>query len=121
LSTDSAGKYLSVSCLNFGSENIHPQAVHFTRAVSDIDWLRSHLGPCARRYEGKPKFKYLLPLDEIGERIKPLTKAYLQKCATSETSDTPGVHQSRRTELMEKDASMQREELTHHHREQDKP
>ena len=37
----------------------------------------------ACRYEGKPKFKYLLPLDEeIAERIKPLTKIYPQRAAS---------------------------------------
>jgi hypothetical protein len=47
--------------------------------------------PSAQRYEGKPKFKYLLPLDdEIAERINTLAKVYPKKCATSETSDTPG-------------------------------
>jgi hypothetical protein len=43
--------------------------------------------------EGKPKFKYLLPLDdEIAERIKVLAKTYPQIRATGDTSDTPGVH-----------------------------
>jgi hypothetical protein len=47
----------------------------------------------ASRNEGTPKFKYLLPLDdEISDRIKLLAKNYPQKRATSETSDTPGVH-----------------------------
>ena len=39
--------------------------------TSDMDWLRNRVDPCARRHEGKPKLKYLLPLDD-------------------ETSDTPG-------------------------------
>jgi len=35
----------------------------------------------------------LLPLDdEMTEGIKPLVKPYPQMRATSETSDTPGVH-----------------------------
>jgi hypothetical protein len=47
----------------------------------------------SRRVEGKPKFKYLLPLDdEIAERIKSLAQTYPQERAISETSDTPGVH-----------------------------
>ena len=61
--------------------------------TSDIDWLRSRIDPTARRYEGKPKFKYLLPLDdEFAERVKLLAKPYPKTRATSETSDTPGVH-----------------------------
>ena len=43
------------------------------------------------RHEGKPKFKYLLPLDdEIAERIKLIAKTYPKTSVTSETSDTPG-------------------------------
>jgi hypothetical protein len=33
--------------------------------------------PSATRYEGKPKYKYLLPLgDEIAERVESLSKPY---------------------------------------------
>ena len=40
-------------------------------------WLQHHVDPSATRYEGKPKYKYLLPLDdEIVERIKSLAKPY---------------------------------------------
>lgn len=61
--------------------------------MSDIQCLRKQIDPKATRYEGKPKLKYLLPLDDkIAERIKSLSKAYPQTCATSDTSDTPGVH-----------------------------
>jgi hypothetical protein len=36
---------------------------------------------------------YLLPLDhKIAERIKLLAQTYPKERATSETSDTPGVH-----------------------------
>jgi hypothetical protein len=71
----------------------HRRTINSKYGTSDIAWLRKRVDTAARRYEGKPKFKYLLPLDdEIRERIKPLRKTYLQKCATSETSDTPGHH-----------------------------
>jgi hypothetical protein len=57
------------------------------------EWLHEHLDSSARRVEGKPKFRYLLPFDdEIAERIRPLAQTYPQQRATSETSDTPGVH-----------------------------
>ena len=56
-----------------------------------MDWLRNRVDPCARRHEGKPKLKYLLPLDdEIAERIKLLANPYPHRRATSKTSDTPG-------------------------------
>ena len=61
--------------------------------ASTIEWLHEHVDSCAHRVEGKPKFKYLLPLDDdIARRVKVLAKAYPQICPTSETSDTPGVH-----------------------------
>jgi len=61
--------------------------------TSDIQWLRKWIDPTATRYEGKPKLKYPLPVDdEIAERIKSLLKPYPDLSATSETSDTPGVH-----------------------------
>src|SRR5215510_14527473 len=71
----------------------HRRTINSKYGTSAIAWLRKHVDQCARRKEGKPKFKYLLALDnEIAERIKPLAKAYPNKRATSETSDTPRVH-----------------------------
>jgi hypothetical protein len=71
----------------------HRRTINSKYGTSDIDWLRTRVDPCARRHEGKPKIKYLLPLDnEVTERIKPLVKPYPQMRATGETSDTPGVH-----------------------------
>jgi len=43
--------------------------------TSDIAWLRKRIDPTATRYEGTPKLKYLLSLDDdIAERIKWLSK-----------------------------------------------
>ena len=69
----------------------HRRTINSKYGTSDIGWLRKRVDPFARRHEGKPKFKYLLPLDdEIAGRVRVLTKPYPR--ATSETSDTPGVH-----------------------------
>jgi hypothetical protein len=55
----------------------HRRTINSKYGSSDIDWLRQRIDPTASRYQGKPKFKYLLPLDdEITERIKPLAKPY---------------------------------------------
>ena len=55
----------------------HRRTINSKYGTSDIHWLRSHLDPSARRYEGKPKFKYLLSLDDkIGDGIKSLSKPY---------------------------------------------
>jgi hypothetical protein len=71
----------------------HRRTINSKYGTSDIEWLRTRIDPCAHRYEGKPKFKYLLPLDDdIAKRIEPLAKNYPHIRATSETSDTPGVH-----------------------------
>ena len=71
----------------------HRRTINSKYGTSDIQWLRKRIDPNAARYEGKPKFKYLLPVDdEIAERIKSLSKPYPDLSATSETSDTPGVH-----------------------------
>jgi hypothetical protein len=71
----------------------HRRTINSKYGTSTIEWLHKHVDSCAHRVEGKPKFKYLLPLDdEIAERIKLLAQTYPQKRATSETSDTPGVH-----------------------------
>jgi hypothetical protein len=71
----------------------HRRTINSKYGTSDIHWLKKCLDPTATRYEGKPKFKYLLPLDdEIAERIKSLSKPYPKTCATTDTSDTPGVH-----------------------------
>jgi len=74
-------------------ELTHRRTINSKYGTSDIEWLQEHVDSCAYRVEGKAKFKYLLPLDyEIAEPVMKLAKAYPQKCATSETSDTPGVH-----------------------------
>ena len=69
----------------------HRRTINSKYGTSDIQWLRKRIDPNATRYEGKPKLKYLLSMDdEIGDRIKSLSKPYPR--ATSDTSDTPGVH-----------------------------
>jgi hypothetical protein len=60
----------------------HRRTINSKYGTSDIDWLRKHVDPRARREEGEPKFKYLFPLDdEIAERVKLLAKAYPKKNA----------------------------------------
>src|SRR6266498_5986724 len=46
----------------------HRRTINSKYGTSTIEWLHEHVDPCASRVEGKPKFKYLLPLDdEIAE------------------------------------------------------
>ena len=55
----------------------HRRTINSKYGTSDIEWLRKYVDPSAHRYEGKPKFKYLLPLDDgIAEHIKQLSKPY---------------------------------------------
>ena len=55
----------------------HRRTINSKYGTSDIDWLRKRIDPNAMRYEGKPKFKYLLPFDnEVAERIRTLSKPY---------------------------------------------
>ncbi len=71
----------------------HRRTINSKYGTSDIGWLQQHVDPLATRYEGKPKYKYLLPLDdEMAKRIELLSKSYPNTRATSDTSDTPGVH-----------------------------
>jgi hypothetical protein len=71
----------------------HRRTINSKYGTSTIEWLHQNVDTHAHRVEGKPKFKYLLPLDdEIAARIKVLAQIYPQERATSETSDTPGVH-----------------------------
>ena len=55
----------------------HRRTINSKYGTSDIGWLQHHVDPRAARYEGKPKYKYLLPLDgDIVERLKQLSKPY---------------------------------------------
>jgi hypothetical protein len=75
----------------------HRRTINSKYGTSDIGWLRKRVDPCARRHEGKPKLKYLLPLDyEIADRIKPLAQIY-PRCA-------PQVKLSTRLEPIQKRA-----------------
>jgi len=71
----------------------HRRTINSKYGTSTIAWLRKHVDQCARRKEGKPKYKYLLPHDdEMAERIKLVAKPYPQKCATSKENVAPGFH-----------------------------
>src|SRR5262249_21966059 len=53
----------------------HRRTINSKYGTSTIEWLRKHVDQCARRKEGKPKLKYLFPLDdEMAERVKLLPK-----------------------------------------------
>jgi hypothetical protein len=55
----------------------HRKTINSKYGTSDIGWLQHHVDAGAARYEGKPKYKYLLPLDdEMAERVKSLCKPY---------------------------------------------
>jgi hypothetical protein len=55
----------------------HRRTINSKYGTSTIEWLHEYVDSLARRVEGKPKFKYLLPLDdELAERIKPLAQTY---------------------------------------------
>jgi len=83
----------TVKSRNGSTPTPHRRTIISKYGTSDIQWLRKWIDPTATRYEGKPKLKYPLPVDdEIAERIKSLLKPYPDLSATSETSDTPGVH-----------------------------
>ena len=61
----------------------HRRTINSKYGTSDIEWLRNRIDLTARRYEGKPKFKYLLPLDdEITRRVKLLSKPYPKRAAS---------------------------------------
>ena len=78
----------------------HRRTINSKYGTSDIEWLHENVDTCARRVEGKAKFKYLLPLDdEIAERVRMLARAYPQMCATSETIDTSGTHPEKGGEI----------------------
>jgi hypothetical protein len=55
----------------------HRRTINSKYGTSDITWLRSRVDPSACRYQGKTKYKYLLPLDdEIAQRLRLLSKPY---------------------------------------------
>jgi hypothetical protein len=69
----------------------HRRTINSKFGTSTIEWLKRHVDPHATRYEGKPKYKYLLPLDdEIAKRTKSLSKPY-PKRAASIANDAPGI------------------------------
>jgi hypothetical protein len=78
----------------------HPRTINSKYGTSTIEWLHEHVDSYARRVEGKPKFKYLLPLDdEIAGCVKMLARAYPQICTTSETIDTSVFHPEKGGEI----------------------
>lgn len=82
----------------------HRRTINSKYGTSDIGWLQRHVDPRATRYEGKPKYKYLLPLDdEMAEQVELLSKPY-PNAPQAETSlrqtsslERPGKHRARRS------------------------
>ena len=71
----------------------HRRTINSKYGTSDIDWLRQKIDSSAERFQGKPKFKYLLPLDEkVTERIQ--TETSLRQTSSLER---PGKHRARRS------------------------
>jgi hypothetical protein len=71
----------------------HRRTINSRYTTSTIEWLRKHVDPHATKLEGKPKLKYLLPLDDdIAERVKRLSKSYPKTCVTSKENVAPGFH-----------------------------
>jgi len=64
----------TVKSRNGSTPTPHRRTIISKYGTSDIQWLRKWIDPTAT---GKPKLKYLLPLDdEIAHRIKSLSKPY---------------------------------------------
>ena len=82
----------------------HRRTINSKYVTSDIGWLQRHVDPRATRYEGNPKYKYLLPLDdEMAEQVELLSKPY-PNAPQAETSlrqtsslERPGKHRARRS------------------------
>ena len=55
----------------------HRRTINSRNTGRVISGGQQHVDLRATRYEGKPKYKYLLPLDgEMSERVRPLSKPY---------------------------------------------
>jgi len=73
-------------------KSTHRRTINSKYGTSTIEWLQQHVDPRARRLEGKPKLKYVFPLDdEIAARVKLLCKPYPKLCATSDTYRHAGI------------------------------
>jgi hypothetical protein len=69
----------------------HRRTINSKYGTSTVEWLQKHVDPNARRLEDRPKYKYLLPLDEeIAEHVKRLRKPY--PCAASKGIVAPETH-----------------------------
>lgn len=69
----------------------HRRTINTNYESSDIEWLRKHVDPNARRIVGLPKHKYVMPLDdEIRDRVIKLAKPYPKRDGSID-SDAPGI------------------------------
>ncbi len=78
-----AGNWVYEGCTNrergimVQGELRHPRALYNTYGTSSISWLRANVDPQAERIYGKPKHKYLYPLDrQMRMQIQQLAKPY---------------------------------------------
>jgi hypothetical protein len=72
----------------------HARAVGKRYGTHRISWLRENVDPTTHYIHGKPKHKYLFPLDEhIKNKIKSLAKPYPKKRARSIDGDATIINQ----------------------------
>lgn len=84
---DSSGDSYLVNGIKTHAKTLHSR---YGKGGQSLAWLRKNIDPNARRLQGKPKHRYLLPLDsEIRARIEPLAKKYPKRGSSLEVEQPP--------------------------------
>lgn len=71
------GDYSNQLGIRLKGKLVHPRSVSSRYGIAKIDWLQKHVDPNAERVRGKPKHKYIMPLNKKARRqVKHLSKPY---------------------------------------------
>ena len=71
------GKFAREKGIKIKGDIVHRRSVNAKYGTSSIGWIRENIDPKAEVIKGKPKFKYLYPLnDKMKKKVKELGKPY---------------------------------------------
>lgn len=74
------GEYAHERGIIINGSLIHRRTVNSRYGTSNMQWIKKHVDPKAKVVLGKPKYKYLYPLDnEMRKKVLKLAKTYPKK------------------------------------------
>lgn len=92
------GEFAQSAGVRIKGKIVHRRTLNSRYGTSTVEWLRKHVDPRAAAVQGKPKHKYLMPLDrQMRKQVAPLSLPYPKtedagKAVQAHTEETGHCH-----------------------------